>query len=76
MAFIVAAQFRKNEQVLRIMMLSRLMSECKQSDTRKFAATANLLAAQPVRPDFQQPFAVNPGSTGLRSGESSYPLRM
>lgn len=78
------------------MMLFRLMSDCKQSDTRKFAAGwsktgANLLAAQPVRPDFQQPFAglfsgiqiardQYMGSTGLRSGlfsneQSPYPLR-
>jgi hypothetical protein len=70
----------KNEQVLRIMMLSRLTSDRRQSDTREFAAGwsktgANLLAAQPVRPDFQHPFAGNSGSTGLRSGESPYPLR-
>ncbi len=37
-------------------MLSRLTSDCRQSDTREFAAGwsktgANLLAAQPVRPN-------------------------
>jgi hypothetical protein len=78
------------------MTLSRLMSDCKQSDTREFAAGwsktgANLLAAQPVRSDFQHPFAglfsgiqiasdLNVGSTGLRSGlfsneQGPYPLR-
>ena len=62
------------------MVLSRLMSDCKQSEAREFAAGwsnagANLLAAQPVRPDFLQPFAGNLGSTGLRRGESPYPLR-
>jgi len=73
------SSFRKNEQVLRIMMLSRLMFDCKQSDTREFAAGwlftgANLLAAQTVRSDFQLPFAGNSGSADLRSGESPYPL--
>jgi hypothetical protein len=62
------------------MMLSRLMSDCKQSDTRGFAVDwsntgANLLATQSVRPDFQQLFAGNSGCTGLHGGESPYPLR-
>jgi hypothetical protein len=78
MAFIVANQGYKDEptsRVLRIMMLSRLMSDYKQRDMRRFAISANLLAAQPVRTRIQQHFAGYPGNTGLRSEESSYPLR-
>ena len=77
MLFIVADQFQeeRTSQVLRIMMLSRLMPECDQSGTGWFAKSANLFAAQPVRPQFRQQIAGNPGSTGLRSGESPYPLR-
>ena len=82
MAFIVADQFQEERtlQVSRIMMLSRLMPECDQSGTRWFApiptnGAANLLAAQPVRPQFRQQIAGNSGSTGLRGEESPYPLR-
>jgi hypothetical protein len=82
MAFILADQFQEEptSQVLRIMMLSRLMPECDQSGTRWFApiqsnVAANLFAAQPVRPQLRQQIAGNSGSTGLRSGESPYPLR-
>ena len=98
MACIVADQFQEEPcfqtnraEVLRIMMLSRLMPECDQSGTTWFApiptnGAANLLAAQPVRPQFRQQIAgqflliqiacdLNAGSTGLRSGESPYPLR-
>lgn len=49
------------------MMLSRLMTECEQSGTRRFAKSANPFAAQPVRPQLQHQFVGNPGSTGLRS---------
>jgi len=78
-------------QFLRIMMLSRLMPECDQKGTRWFApiqsnVAANLFAARPVRPQFRHPIAgqflliqiacdLNAGSTGLRGGESPYPLR-
>ncbi len=47
-------------------MLSRLMSDCSQRDSRKIADPANRLAAQPVYPETRQDFAGNPGSTGLR----------
>ena len=73
------------------MMLSQLMSDCKQSDTRKFAAGmvhawANPIAAQPARSNFQQPSAglfsviqiaddLNSGSPGLLRRESPDPLR-
>jgi len=72
--------FRMYEQVLLIMMLSRLMSDCKQSDTRKFAAGrvitgANLLAAQSAYSDFPCLCAGDSGSARLRRSESSYPLR-
>ena len=62
-------------QVLRIMLLLRLMLECSQSDTGWFAKQANLLATQPVRPQFRPQIAGNSGSTGLRSEDSPYPLR-
>ena len=77
MLFIVADQFQEEvtSQVLRIMMLSRLMPECDQSGTRWFAQLANLFAAQPVRSQFRHQFVGNPGSTGLRGEESPYPLR-
>jgi len=84
MAFIVAVQFQK-ERVWRIMMLSQLMSDCKQIDTRKFSAGmvhagVNLLAAQSERSDFQHPFAGNSGSRGLLRElfsieQGPYPLR-
>ena len=88
MAFIIADQFQEEptSQVLRIMLLSRLMLECSQSDTGWFAKQGNLLGTQPVRPQvrlqiagqfslIQAPNGLNTGSTGLRSGESPYPLR-
>ena len=98
MAFIVADQlqeepcFQTNRaKVLRIMMLSRLMLDCDQSDTRWFAAiqsnvAANLFTTQPVRPQFRRqvagPFSLiqiasdlNVRSTGLPGEESPYPLR-
>ena len=68
-------QEESTSKVLRIMMLSRLMLDCDQSGTRWFAKSANLFAAQPVRPQFRQLIAGNSGSTGLPSGESPYPLR-
>jgi hypothetical protein len=72
--------FSKNEQVARIMMLSRLMSDCDQSGTGWHAISACLFATQPARPQFRHAVAGNPGSTGLRSGLFSnelgpYPLR-
>ncbi len=57
------------------MMLSRLMSDCPQKDSRKFANPANHLAAQPVYPELRQDFAGNPGSPGLRGEQSLNPLR-
>ena len=78
MAFIVTDQQFQEEtisQVLRIMMFSQLMSDCRQSDTKWFAIPANLFGTQPVRPQIRQHFAGNSGNTGLRSEESSYPLR-
>ena len=88
MAFIVADQFQEEStsQVLRIMVLSQLMLERDQNGTRRFAKQANLLAAQPVRPQvrlqiagqfslIQIPSGLNTGSTGLRCGESPYPRR-
>jgi len=79
-------QVETTYKVLRIMMFSQLMSCCSQSDTRRFAKTANLFAAQPERTSIRQYFAgllsvnptassLNPGSKGLRSEESSHPLR-
>jgi hypothetical protein len=62
-------------QVLRIMMLSRLMPDCDQSGTGGCAISARLLAAQPARPQFRHKTAGNSGSTGLRCEESPYPLR-
>ncbi len=64
-------------------MLSRLMSDCPQSDSRKFADSANFLTTQPVYPEIQQDFAglfsviqiasdLNPGSTGLQGEQFSY----
>jgi hypothetical protein len=76
--FIVVNQRFQEEptsQVLRIMTLSRLMHERKQSDTRRFAVAANRPAAQPVCPESQNPISGISGSQGLRSGESPYPLR-
>ena len=78
MAFIVDDQQFQEEtisKVLRIMMFSLLMSDCRQSDTKWFAIPANVFAAQPVRPQIQPHFGSNPGHTGLRSEESPYPLR-
>lgn len=73
------------------MMLSRLMAECDQNGTRKFAAGksktgANLFAAQPVRPQLRHQIAgqfsllqiasdLNVGSQGLRGEGSPYLLR-
>ena len=72
--------FRMCEQVLLIMKLLRLMSDCQLSDTRKFAAGrvitgANLLAAQSAYPNFPCLCAGDSGSARLRRSESSYPLR-
>ena len=89
MLVIVADQQFQEEttsQVLRIMMFSRLISDCRQSDTKWFASPANLFAAQPVRPQIRQHFVslfsmiqkvslLNVGNTGLRSEESTYPQR-
>lgn len=78
MTFIVAdPQFQEEtiSKVLRIMMFSQLMSDCRQSDTRRFAIPANLFGTQSVRPQTRQHLAGNSGITGLRSEESSYPLR-
>jgi len=78
MSFIVADQQFQEEttsKVLRIMMFSLLMSDCRQSDTKWFAIPANVFAAQPVCPKIRQHFAGNSGNTGLRSEESSYPQR-
>jgi hypothetical protein len=78
MAFIVGNTWIQEEptsEVLRIMMVSRLMLICDQSDTRRFAKPANLFAAQPVRPQLRQQTAGNSGSTGLPGEESPYPLR-
>jgi hypothetical protein len=78
MSFIVADQQFQEEttsKVLRIMMFSQLISDCRQSDTRRFAVQANLFVAQPVHTQIRQHFAGNPGNTGLRSEGSSYPLR-
>jgi len=89
MAFIVADQQFQEEtisQVLRIMMFSQLMSDCRQSDTKRFAIPANLFGTQPVRLQTRQHLVglcsviqivsdLNSGNTGLRSEESSYPLR-
>ena len=98
MLFIIADEFQEEPcfqtnraQVWRIMMLSRLMSECDRSGTRWFAAGqsktgANLLAAQPVCPQFRQQIAgqfsllqiagdLKVGNTGLRGGKSPHPLR-
>ncbi len=74
MTFIVADQPFQEEttsKVLRIMMFSQRMSDCRQSDTRRFAIPANLFGTQPVRPQTRQHFADNSGNTGLRSEESS-----
>mgnify|MGYP000918942131 CR=1 FL=1 len=67
------------------MMLSRPMSDCRQSDTREFAAglektRATLLTARSVRSDSRQSFASNRESLGLRSDlfseeQGPYPLR-
>jgi hypothetical protein len=72
-------------QVSRIMMLSRLISERKESDTREFAigmdnTGANLCGTQPVCPETRQHIAGKSGSTGLRRGlfsieDGPYPLR-
>ena len=78
MAVIVADQKFQEEtslKVLRIMMFSQLISDCRQSDTRRFAIPANLFAAQPVCTQIRQHFAGIPGNTGLQSEGSSYPLR-
>lgn len=57
------------------MIFLRLMLNSDQSGTGWFAKQANLLATQPVRPQFRLQIVENSGSTGLRSGESPYPLR-
>ena len=77
-AFIVDDQQFQEEttsKVLRIMMFSLLMSDCRQSDMKWFAIPANVFATQPVRPQIRPQFGSNPGHTGLRSEESTYPLR-
>jgi hypothetical protein len=89
MAFIGTDQQFQEEttsQVLRIMMFSRQMSDCRQSDTKWFAIPANLFGTQPVRPQNRQHLAglvsviqiasdLNLANTGLQGEESSYPLR-
>jgi hypothetical protein len=82
---VINVRFRDEptSQVLRIMMLSRLMSDRDQSGTEGCAISAFLLAVQPERPQFRHQIAgqssmirsaslPNVGSTGLRSGESPY----
>ncbi|MDB5340005.1 MAG: hypothetical protein JWN70_5624 [Planctomycetaceae bacterium] len=75
--YIVADRIQEvsNSQVLRIMIFSRLMLDSDRSGTGWFAKRANLLATQPVRPQLRLQIAGNSRSTGLRSGESPYPLR-
>jgi hypothetical protein len=83
MAVIVVHQRFKDQptsQVLRIMTLSRLMSDRDQSGTGWCAISVRLLTTQPARPQIQHQFAGNPESTGLRSGlfsneQGPYPLR-
>ena len=64
------------------MMASRPISDCKQRKTEPFADSANLFAAQPVRPDFEGCLELNfesgrdQGSTGLSGEQNPYPLRM
>lgn len=73
-------------QVVRIMMLFRLMSDCPRSDSREFADRANFFSAEPLYPVIQQDLTglftaiqaasdLNPGSTGLRGEQSLNPLR-
>ncbi len=73
MVFIVTEE--PTSKVLRIMMLSLLMFECRKRDTSCFAIPANLFAVAPVRSQNRQQLAGNLGNTGLRSEDSSYPLR-
>jgi hypothetical protein len=94
MVLIVVDQSFQDEttsKVLRIMMFSQRMSDCRQSDTKRFApiqfnGAANAFAAQLVRPEIRQHFAsyfsaiqttsgLSSGQTGLPSEESKYPLR-
>ena len=76
LVIVVDQQFQEEttSQVLRIMMFSRLISDCRQSDTKWLASSANLFATQPVRPQIRQHLVSNPGNTGLPSEESTYPL--
>ncbi len=62
-------------RILRIMMFFQRISNCIQSNTTRFAIPANRVAALLVRPQIKQSFACHPGNTGLRSEETSYPLR-
>ena len=66
-------------QVLRIMMSTRLMSECVQSDTGRCPLHqidgATPFAAQPVRTHIRLQLAVNSGSRQLLSEKPLYSLR-
>lgn len=73
-------QDEPTSKVLRIMMLSRLILDCDQIDTKRFApiqrnAAASLFAAQPVCSLVRQQVVGNSGSTGLSGGESPNPPR-
>jgi len=89
MVFVLDGQSFQDEttsKVFLIMMFSLPMSGCRRSDSKWFAITANLFAAQPLRPQFeshpdclgsgsQTSSDLNLGNTDLRSEEASYPLR-
>ena len=77
LVIVVDQQFQEEatSQVLRIMMSSQLISDCRQSDTKWFAMPANFFAVKPVHPRIRQHFASDSGNTGLPSEETSYPLR-
>lgn len=67
-------------------MLSQPISDCGQSDTKRFAVPANAFATQPVRPQIQQDLVgpssviqtVSPqysGNIGFKCVQPPYPLR-
>ena len=69
-----------------IMTVSPPMSERSESDTQRFALTANHMGAQPLFPQIPQQFAgqfseiqalclLKAGKLGLRHAHSTYPLR-
>lgn len=74
-AFELSPQIQSQRQVLPIMMVSRLVSDCKQTDPSRLAVRAGLVAAQSVRSSISVKNHRNLRNVDSQDGDSSNPLR-